>query len=353
MVVAAAPTLVRPTGRGKYVITKNSDSEFACSLYNFDINGSTVKDDHQQLLKARVFDFLSAGGSATIVGLASVTGTSEGDMELSQERADNVAKYLRLLSMYASDPDYTGPFRIRSAVGRGRQWALLYSRGENEFWRAVWVHVWDRATPPSDSQVDFGVQLPDLPESSTISDIGKVLDVASWIISAVATAEIIPVVDMAASILTTLFSLVATWAEADQNAYLNGYIQGYDMAMVDMAEPYGSQSLHTKPLSQWPTLTKPSPHQDLWASQPDVLQQKWHEGEQAGCDAAYKQVQDWERSPLYVDVPGGYNQQQALSGREILRLLSLQHPDNVGVYFVEQFNKSLLRRGKPRWPTRL
>jgi hypothetical protein len=106
-------------------------------------------------------------------------------------------------------------------------------------------------------------------------------------------------------------------------------------------------------LSQWPTLTKPSPHQDLWASQPDVLQQKWHEGEQAGCDAAYKQVQDWERSPLYVDVPGGYNQQQALSGREILRLLSLQHPDNVGVYFVEQFDKSLLRRGKPRWPTRL
>jgi hypothetical protein len=353
MVVATAPNLVKPTGRGKYVITKNSDNEFACSLYNFDINGSIVKEDHKQILKASVIDFLSAGGSATIVGLASVTGTSERDLELSQERADNVVKYLRDLSMFASNPDFTGPLRIRSVIGRGRQWALLYSRGENEFWRAVWVHVWDRATPPSDSQVDFGVQLPDLPESSTMSDIGKVLDVASWIISAAATAEIIPVLDMAASILTTLFSLVATWAEADQNAYVNGYIQGYDMAMVDMADPYGSPSLHAKPLSQWPTVAKPSPHEELWASQPSILQQKWHEGEQAGCDAAYKQVQDWERDPLYVDLPGGYNRQQALSGREILRLLSLQHPDNVGVYFVEQFNTGLLKRGKPRWPTRL
>jgi hypothetical protein len=156
---------------------------------------------------------------------------------------------------------------------------------------------------------------------------------------------------MAASILTTLFSLIATWAEADQNAYLNGYIEGYDWAMKDMAEPYGSQSLHTKPLSQWPTVAKPSVHDELWTSQPTIGQQKWHEGEQAGCDAAYKQVQDWERNPLYVDLPGGYNRQQALSGREILRLLSLQHPDNVGVYFVEQFNKGLIRRGKRRWPT--
>lgn len=345
---------MRPTGRGKYVITKNSDTEFACSLYNFDIGGSDVKDDHKQLLKARVFDFLSAGGSAAIVGLASVTGTSEGDLNLSQTRADNVAKYLRDLSMFASNPDYTGPFRIKSTVGRGRQWALLYSKSENEFWRAVWVHVWDRATPPSDNQVDFGVQLPDLPESSALADTGNILDVASWIIAIIDVADIIPVVDLFVSIIDTLFSLIATWAAADQNAYLNGYIQGYDMAMVDMAEPFGSPNLHTKPLSQWPAVPKPSPHEELWASQPSVGQQKWHEGEQAGCDAAYKQVQNWEKSPLYVDVPGaGYNRQQALSGREVLRVLSLKYPDKVGVYFVKQWNKALNKEGKPDWPTRL
>jgi len=351
--MGVATARVIPTGRGKYKITKNSDSEFACSLYNFDINGSDVKDDHKQLLKARIFDFLSACGSAAIVGLASVTGTSEGDLDLSQERADNVAKYLRALSMFASNPDYTGPFRIKSTIGRGRQWALLYSKGENEFWRAVWVHVWDRATPPSDNQVDFGVQLPDLPESSAIEDTGKILDVASWIISIINASEIIPLVDLAASIIDTLFTLIAAWAVADQNAYLNGFIEGYDMAMVDMAEPYGSTSLHSKPLSQWPAVVKPSPHQELWASQPNIGQQKWHEGEQAGCDAAYKQVMDWERNPLYVDLPGGYNRQQALSGREVLRALSLKYPDRVGEYFVKQFNTALLKKGKPNWPTRL
>jgi len=62
---------------------------------------------------------------------------------------------------------------------------------------------------------------------------------------------------------------------------------------------------------------------------------------------------DGENSPLYVDVPGaGYNRQQALSGREVQRILALKYPDRVGEYFLQQFNKALLWKGKPHWPTR-
>lgn len=342
--------LVR-TGRGKYQITKNDSREFACSLYNFDIDGADVKEDHKQILRSKVFPFLQEGGSAAIVGLASVTGPEQHDQELSLERAESVVKALNWVWAFSGSGFlYSGPMRIRKVVGRGKQWAQRFSRKENEFWRAVWVHVWDQAVPPSDSQVNFGMQLPPLADSNLLMDIGQGLDVASWIISMIAAAEIIPVVDMAASILDTLFSLVAAWAASDQNAYLNGYIQGYDMAMKDMSDTYADSSLHTKPLSQWPPPARPKSHQELWASQPNISQQKWHEGEDAGCEAAYQQVLKWDRQPLAVEVAG---QTKRLTGREVLRTLALQHPDRVGEYFVKQFNEALRKKGKRPWPTLL
>jgi hypothetical protein len=298
-----------------------------------------------------VYPFLENGGSAAIVGLASVTGSAQHDQDLSQERAEGVALYLNRLGLFRSGAFvYTGPLRIRQVAGRGKQWAQRFSRRENEFWRAVWVHAWDQVMLPSDSQVNFGMQLPALADSNILMDAGNVLDVASWIISMVATAEVIPVVDMAVSILDTLFTLVAAWIAADQNAYLNGYIQGHDMAMKDMSDPYADSGLLTKPLAQWPPLPHPSPHQELWTSQPGPSQEKWHAGEQDGCDAAYKQVQKWEQQPLVVDVRG---QEERLSGREVLRTLALQHPDRVGEYFVKQFNDALRKKGKRPWPTLL
>lgn len=343
------------TGVGKYKITKNNEHEFACALFNFDIDGSEVKEvAHRQILRLHVYPFLESGGSASILGLASLTGTDDHDLVLSRQRAEAVRLYLTQHDMFETRLFYTGPLRIRQVVGRGNQFAKWAHRPnaprEDEVWRAVWVHAWDKSQPPSDRDIDFGMQLPHLPDSDLIGNVGQALDIASWIISLVATAEIIPVVDMVASIVDTLFSLVVTWSAADQNGYVNGYIQGYDEAMQDMADVYGVPGLRGKPVSQWPPLSHPRPHTSLWSSQPNIGQQKWHEGQQAGCDAAYGQVQQWDRQGLNVEVRG---KNVRLSGREVLRVLSLQRHDNVVVYFVQKFNEYLRSKGLRPWPTLL
>src|SRR5215831_9414759 len=64
---------VKKTGPGKYMTGKNGDGDISVKLFNFDINGSEVKENHRTILRSTVIEILKAGGSVAILGHASTT----------------------------------------------------------------------------------------------------------------------------------------------------------------------------------------------------------------------------------------------------------------------------------------
>ena len=71
-----APRLIRKTGPGKARNYKSLPAVPAVlgSLYNFDINGHDLKDQHKEWLDKYVLPVLTNGGSLTIRGLTSTKG---------------------------------------------------------------------------------------------------------------------------------------------------------------------------------------------------------------------------------------------------------------------------------------
>ena len=63
-------------------------------LYNFDIDGYDLKTAHTDYIKAWVLPWLAAGNSVTIKGLTSRSGSQKYNLQLSQQRADEVVHYL-------------------------------------------------------------------------------------------------------------------------------------------------------------------------------------------------------------------------------------------------------------------
>jgi hypothetical protein len=163
----------------------NRPNEFSGSLWNFDIDGVELKKDHKDLLFHKVFPLLQSGGSAAILGLASLTGSEEHDLELSVRRAEAVAKYMHALWDWTpTDPlkFYGGPMRLGKPRASGKAVADAYyeshkgKRGnlrENDFFRAVWVHVWDKPSPPSEEVIVPAITMPDLPLTNDQIEFGK------------------------------------------------------------------------------------------------------------------------------------------------------------------------------------
>ena len=348
--------MLQYTGPGTYRVSINRPDEFEIALENFDIDGTRVKPIHRHMLRRWVGPLLKRGGTASILGLASLTASRRHDLLLSERRAQEVLAFLRGLSSPSGGPRSGGPARFPQVDGVGKLIAQSLSVStdplENARFRAVWVHAWDRPVPPSRLPRIHGMKLSTLPTSNPLLTGAKVLDVATWLLTAARYAELlgelIPVASLAMSIIDTLSKLIVTWMKADQAAYLNGYILGYDLAMGDMAAPYADPALGTRPLSSWPAVVRPSPHTATWSNQPNVSQEKWHEGETAGCQAAYQQVLTWDRQPLRADV-GGHTIQ--LHGREVLRTLALRFRDEVPQFFVLYFNHALQAKGRHPFPT--
>jgi hypothetical protein len=344
----------------------NRPNEFSGSLWNFDIDGIELKKDHKDLLFHKVFPLLQGGGSAAILGLASLTGSEEHDLELSVRRAEAVAKYMHALWDWTpTDPlkFYGGPMRLGKPRASGKAVADAYyeshkgKRGnirENDFFRAVWVHVWDKPNPPSEEVIVPAITMPDLPLTNDQIEFGKWLDVIAWIESASPVAELLPPLDLAIAIADTLFALPAAWAAGDQGAFLNGYIVAYDRAMQDMADAYGNSVLDRMSHSRWPEIPVPQVHKEMWAAQTTPFQDKGHQGEEAGCKAAYDGIKRLEKHPFWVDIRvRGYVTQQSFTGKETLRALSKKYRDNVGGYFMDKFRSILRAKGySANWPFR-
>jgi len=111
-------------------------------IYNFDISGAVVKEEHRQWLDRNVVPFLKDGGSVALEGFASATGSVMDDKFLSEDRLKNVEDYLRRQA--------PGPWKVSSRTADGMKEALkeTHQWKEDEFWRAVNILTWSRPTPP-------------------------------------------------------------------------------------------------------------------------------------------------------------------------------------------------------------
>lgn len=112
-------------------------------LSNFEVNKSTLSKDHKAWLDRHVVPILEAGGSVTLVGLTSRTGSPEHNEELSRERAKSVLVYLRTQA--------GNSFNHLISLGLGE--APATARGvpdgtEDENDRAVLIFSWEKPKPP-------------------------------------------------------------------------------------------------------------------------------------------------------------------------------------------------------------
>lgn len=133
------------SGGGRFLILPSGQGvEMSIWICNFTINDHQLKSGHLNALRNYVFPVLVAGGSATIVGMASRTGSKQHNLQLSRRRASSVSNQLLA---------YTGPVqnRLRTVFGVGETAAtlgLMADDTESELYRAVAISVWSKELPP-------------------------------------------------------------------------------------------------------------------------------------------------------------------------------------------------------------
>lgn len=130
----------KPTGPGR---TEHRTSPKSLLLYNFDIDGDQLKAEHEAFLRREVVPILQRGGSVSLVGLASRSGSESHNLSLSERRAHNTLAFLRKA--------VSSKFAAREVTGFGESKAQQegYRDGsENERFRSVIVFVSPAPTPP-------------------------------------------------------------------------------------------------------------------------------------------------------------------------------------------------------------
>ena len=118
----------------------------AAKLFNFEVGKFAIKPEHSNWLMSVVVPKLRDGGSLTIIGLASRTGSDDFNMQLSQNRLRAVIDLLR-----KQVPD----FKVALEVAKGERAAMYAGETdgvENESWRGVIISVWNKPNPPPPPQ---------------------------------------------------------------------------------------------------------------------------------------------------------------------------------------------------------
>ncbi len=128
------------TGPGKAEIRENPKSYW---IYNFDIDGDALKDEHTKFLTANVVPILNAGGSVRVIGLTDRTGATAYNQGLSERRVASTIKFLRGAA--------TASFAVAQQTGFGE--LLAEKEGEldgstDENFRAVLIFTSSTPTPP-------------------------------------------------------------------------------------------------------------------------------------------------------------------------------------------------------------
>ena len=115
----------------------------AAKLFNFEVGKFAIKPEHSNWLISVVVPKLRDGGSLTIIGLASRTGSDDFNMQLSQNRLRAAIDLLR--------QQVPNNFKVALEVAKGERAAMYAGETdgvENESWRGVIISVWNKPNPP-------------------------------------------------------------------------------------------------------------------------------------------------------------------------------------------------------------
>jgi outer membrane protein OmpA-like peptidoglycan-associated protein len=135
-----SPVMARATGPGKVEERPSPDAQAPemrrASLFNFDIDGDTLKPEHERWLTENVVPLLSVpGASVRLRGVASRSGAASHNQALSQRRVDKVLAFLQRNGLVLAQ-------FVREAAGEGDAAAAGQVDGtEDERFRAVIVTV--------------------------------------------------------------------------------------------------------------------------------------------------------------------------------------------------------------------
>lgn len=113
------------------------------NLTHFVVGGHLLRADHLKFLQNEVGPRLRSGGSVTLVGLASRTGSAATNKALSERRTNSVLQRLRIEGGAA--------FKVNNASGSGEEAARLAGQRdgtEDPGWRAVMLIWWKNPDPP-------------------------------------------------------------------------------------------------------------------------------------------------------------------------------------------------------------
>ncbi|PID42549.1 MAG: hypothetical protein CSB48_10070 [Proteobacteria bacterium] len=130
----------KPTGPGR---TERRNSPKSLLLYNFDINGDRLKPEHEAFLRKEVVPVLQRGGSVSLVGLASRSGSASYNQALSERRAKSALAFLQKA--------VTKKFAVRTLTGFGEDKAKqegYRDSTEDQRFRSVVVFVSAASIPP-------------------------------------------------------------------------------------------------------------------------------------------------------------------------------------------------------------
>ena len=356
----------KATGPGKYSYKQNAPNDWTVLLFNYDIEGRTLKKEHRDFLQTRIVPLLKAGCGASIFGDTSTTGSVAFNNDLGLARAKDLLVNLRAWAGVS--------FAIGLLDSRGKAMALKITGRDNtedETWRSVWMRVWDRGHPPPDLgngtinphiNPDIALASPAIGSlSSALDIIGGVVNVVDLglelaadytaIAAAVTVGGVTFLGGFALAIVSTIIGMPVIWASTDAIAEFNGRVQGYADAMQDMAEQYQDPTLDRKPVRRWPAIAQPTPH--IFRAIPiTTSEQFWRKGQRKGCDEAYMDVLKLELNPVETDIPiGGRPRKIKVNGKLALRALWVSTGGNAGVKIVTQVNEALKKQGKPPFPT--
>lgn len=133
---------LKKTGNGKIGLYSKNGPKLHALIYNFDIDGHSLKHEHKEFLQAHVAPLLLLGGSTTVRGMASRTGSDKHNDDLSTKRAKEVVFHLMQATHHAARVFTYKGVGERDAESAGQSDDL-----EDEFYRAVSLVVTTERTP--------------------------------------------------------------------------------------------------------------------------------------------------------------------------------------------------------------
>jgi len=337
------------TGRGGWERRRQPPSLL---LFNFDLDSDALKHEHRIGLLDGVVPQLRAGGSLSVVGLASRSGARAHNRALSGGRAERVLAFLR--------HEVPNGFAAKQVVGFGELKAAEEGQPngtEDPRFRSVIVLV-GRGPEPPPTPEPFDLSPESLlvgslfPGTDWLSLASKVHDVVS---GALGFADLVPAAEVAAtggvlgaglSVLSLTALMPLTWTSVHDQNVANGRIEGYVDAVQSMAEAFSSPALPSLPLSMWPPLPVPTPRAFSPAELTLVNQREWMQGRREGCALAYEFFRALDRSPLV-------HKNALVGGRQILGWMRrAQGRAGIKASLMVAVNRRLTAAGHPRWPLR-